>query len=59
MIEFTVLELTLIVMCIGLFVYGMHYRSKSIGMFHLVSAMCRDDTVFKKVKQAHDLREEV
>jgi len=59
MIEFTILELTLIVMCIGLFVYGMYYRTKSIAMFHLVSAMCRDDSVLKQVKQAHNLREEV
>jgi len=54
MIEFTTLELTLMVLCIGLFVYGMHYRTRTKAMCYLVSAMCTDDKVFKQVKQAHN-----
>ncbi len=54
MIGFTTLELTLLALCVGLFVYGMHYRTKTQAMFHLVSAMCTDETVFKQVKQAYD-----
>lgn len=53
MIEFTTLELTLIALCIGLFLRGMHYRSKADAMCHLVDAMCKDDAVLKQVKQAH------
>ena len=59
MIEFTTLELTLMVMCIGLFVYGMHYRTRTKAMCYLVSAMCRDEKVLKQVKQAHDAVGEV
>ena len=59
MIEFTTLELTLMVLCIGLFVYGMHYRTRTKAMCYLVSAMCRDEKVLKQVKQAHDAVGEV
>ena len=59
MIEFTTLELTLMVMCIGLFVYGMHYRTRTKAMCYLVSAMCTDDKVLKQVKQAHNAVGEV
>ena len=59
MIEFTTLELTLMVLCMGLFVYGMHYRTRTKAMCYLVSAMCRDEKVLKQVKQAHDAVGEV
>ena len=47
------------VLCIGLFVYGMHYRTRTKAMCYLVSAMCTDDKVLKQVKQAHDAVGEV
>lgn len=50
MIEFTILELTLSVLCIGLFIHGMHYRSKAQSMCYLVRAMCHDDDALKQVK---------
>ena len=57
MIEFTVLELTLIVLCIGLFIYGMHYRTKMKAMCHLVDAMCKDEGIFREIKRAVLARE--
>jgi hypothetical protein len=58
MIEFTILELTLIVLCGCLFVRGMHHRAKARAVCQLVNAMCESDDVFKRVKQARDLMEE-
>ena len=58
MIEFTVLELTLTALCIGLFIYGMHYRTKMKAMCHLVDAMCKDEGVFREIKRAVLAREE-
>jgi len=53
MIELTTLELTLGVVCVGLFMRSMHYSSKAHAMCHLVGAMCKDEDVLKQVKQAH------
>jgi high-affinity Fe2+/Pb2+ permease len=53
MFEITTLELTLGVVCVGLFIRGMHYSSRARAMCCLVEAMCKDEDVLKKVKQAH------
>ena len=54
MIEFTVLELTLLALCVILFFRNMHNANRARSMCHLVDAMCKDDAVLKQVKQAHD-----
>jgi hypothetical protein len=53
MIEFTVLELTLLALCVILFFRNMHHANRARSMCHLVDAMCKDDAVLKQVKQAH------
>jgi hypothetical protein len=58
MIEFTVLELTLIVLCIGLFIYAMPNRTKTKAMCQLVDAMCKDEGIFREIKRAVLAREE-
>ena len=57
MIEFTVLELTLLALCVTLFFRSMHHANRARSMCHLVDAMSKDDAVLKQVKQAHDLVE--
>ena len=52
MIEFTVLEMTLLTLCIILFFRNMHHATRARSMCHLVDAMCKDDAVLKQVKQA-------
>ena len=52
MIEFTVLELTLLTLCVILFFRSMHHANRARSMCHLVDAMCKDDAVLKQVKQA-------
>jgi len=52
MIEFTVLELTLLALCVILFFRNMHHANRARSMCHLVDAMCKDDAVLKQVKQA-------
>ena len=52
MIEFTVLEMTLLTLCIILFFRNMHNAGRARSMCHLVDAMCKDDAVLKQVKQA-------
>jgi len=52
MIEFTVLELTLLTLCVALFFRNMHHATRARSMRHLVDAMCKDDAVLKQVKQA-------
>lgn len=54
MIEFTVLEMTLLTLCIILFFRNMHNATKARSMCYLVDAMCKDEDVLKQVKQAHD-----
>ena len=54
MIEFTVLEMTLLTLCVALFFRNMHNAGRARSMCHLVDAMCKDDAVHKQVKQAHD-----
>ena len=54
MIEFTVLEMTLLTLCIILFFRNMHNAGRARSMCHLVDAMCKDDAVLKQVKQAHN-----
>jgi len=51
MIEFTTLEITLLVLCIILFVRGIHHSSKAKAMFLLVEAICRDDRVLVELRQ--------
>jgi hypothetical protein len=52
MIEFTILEITLLAMCIGLFIYGVqqHKRVDHFGM--LIEAMCRDKRVYEQICKA-------
>ena len=52
MIEFTTLELTLMALCIALFMRGMHYNRKATAMCWLVDAMCKDEKILNEVKQA-------
>ena len=52
MIEFTVLEMTLLALCVALFFRNMHNAGRARSMCHLVDAMCKDDAVLKQVKQA-------
>jgi hypothetical protein len=52
MIEFTVLEMTLLALCVALFFRNMHHATRARSMCHLVDAMCKDDAVLKQVKQA-------
>jgi hypothetical protein len=52
MIEFTVLEMTLLTLCVALFFRNMHNAGRARSMCHLVDAMCKDDAVLKQVKQA-------
>ena len=54
MIEFTVLEMTLLTLCVALFFRNMHNAGRARSMCHLVDAMCKNEAVFKQVKQAHD-----
>jgi hypothetical protein len=53
MIEFTTLELTLMALCVLLFLRGTHSSRKARAMCYLVEAMCKDEKVLKEVKQAH------
>ena len=52
MIEFTVLEMTLLTLCVALFFRNMHNATRARSMCYLVDAMCKDDDVLKQVKQA-------
>ena len=49
MIEFTVLELTLLCLCCGLFIYGMQQRARVDHFGHLIEAMCRDEEVYTHI----------
>jgi hypothetical protein len=51
MIEFTTLEITLLALCVILFVRGMHHASKAKAMFFLVEAICRDDRVLVELRK--------
>jgi hypothetical protein len=53
MIEFTTLELTLMVLCVAMFLRSMHHATRARSMCHLVDAMCKDDAVLKQVRQAN------
>ena len=52
MIEFTVLEMTLLTLCVALFFRNMHNAGRARSLCQLIDAMCKDDAVLKQVKQA-------
>ena len=52
MIEFTVLEMTLLTLCVALFFRNMHNANRARSLCQLIDAMCKDDAVMKQVKQA-------
>ncbi len=52
MIEFTILEVTLMVLCIGLFVYGFQQNRRVDHFGILIDAMCRDKRVYEDICRA-------
>lgn len=52
MIEFTILEMTLLVLCIGLFVYGFQQNRRVDHFGMLIEAMCRDKRVYEDICRA-------
>lgn len=51
MIEFTILEMTLLVLCVILFFRNAHNATKARAMFHLVDAMCEDDKLVVEMRR--------
>ena len=49
MIEFTILELTLGVLCIGLFIQVIYQSKKITALGYLVEAICRNEKVYKDI----------
>jgi hypothetical protein len=54
MIEFTVLEMTLLTLCVVLFFRNARNATKAKAFFRCINAMCEDDAVLKQVKQARN-----
>lgn len=52
MIEFTILELTLSVLCGGLFIYGIQQSRRVDHFGMLIEAMCRDKRVYEQLCKA-------
>lgn len=60
MIEFTILELTLLALCAALFFRNMQNSLKLRAMSHLVDAMCDDEDLLNKLRQhRNEIRESV
>lgn len=51
MIEFTILEITLLALCIILFFRNAHNATKARAMFHLVDAMCEDEKLVTELRK--------
>lgn len=51
MIEFTTLEITLLALCVILFLRCIHHASNAKAMFLLVEAICRDDRVLVELRK--------
>ena len=55
MIEFTILELTLLVLCVGLFIYGFQQNKRMNHFGALIGAMCRDRRLYDELcKEIHE-----
>lgn len=53
MIEFTILEMTLMALCIILFFRNAHNASKARAMFFLVDAICEDEKLAAELRKQY------
>ena len=51
MIEFTILEMTLMALCIILFFRNARNATKARAAFHLVDAMCEDEKLVTELRK--------
>ena len=51
MIEFTILEMTLMALCVILFFRNAHNATKARAMSHLVDAMCEDEKLVTELRR--------
>ena len=60
MIEFTIFELTLSILCVGLFIYGFQQNRRVNELDFFIEAICRDKYMYEELcKAAREADEEV
>ena len=52
MIEFTIFELTLSILCVGLFIYGFQQNRRVNELDFLIEAICRDKHMYEELCKA-------